>query len=146
MLQSQYGREAIKNMYTAAGLNVTVGVPEPFNRGYDNYTGGAAGIGNFNTLMNPTGALFTKIFYGFCTWGFTNDNIGVTNHVAYCRYYHDLAGLSYAFTLNVCAQLDSAVTFFDYRQGITQPILVQQAGLSSKSQLSFEGYIYPVSL
>lgn len=146
MLTARNAELAIKSMFTRAGQNLQIRNGEAFSQGYDNYTGGAANIANFNALCNPSGALYIKMFYGFVSWGIMNDNLGVTNHYVMSRYFHDQAGASYAFTLNYARTLDSAITFFSSEQGVTAPVFVNQCQLSSKSLISLDGYIFDISV
>jgi hypothetical protein len=53
MLSADNARKALQYNFTPN--NIKVSAPQPFSHGYDNYTGGMASIGNFNSLMrSPT--------------------------------------------------------------------------------------------
>jgi hypothetical protein len=146
MLTARNAQLAVENAYTRIGLPLkSISNAAPFVQPYDNYTGGQAGIGNFNAFMNPSGALITKIFYGYLSWGIINDNLGITNHYIDARWFHDLPGASWAFSFYYAKTLNSAVSLFDARAGTTAPVLVQSAGLTSKSQLAFDGYVFDIT-
>lgn len=49
MLSADNARKALQYNFTPN--NIKVGAPQPFTHGYDNYTGGMAALGNFNSLM-----------------------------------------------------------------------------------------------
>lgn len=139
MLSAYNAQIAIQKLY---GPAVSVGKGIPFVRGYDNVTGGAAAIGNFNALMNPTGASLERIFYGVTSWSMYNDNLGLTQNEIAAIYYHDLPGASYAYSFKLDQTLNSAVTFFSSVQGSFQPAFVQRVAFTGRTTLFFSGYVY----
>jgi len=147
MLQPEYAREALRLMYFSnGGLVVNVGKPEYFVRGYDNYSGGVASIGNFNDIIQPGGVgNFIKIFYGNICWGMTNDNLGATNQLILGTTYWDLAGAAYSYTLQPAYTTGSVITEpFDSRQGSVIGSM-SRVTMYGKCNMFFSGYMFPIS-
>ena len=130
------------------GPAVTVGKGDPFVRGYDNVTGGTAAISNFNAMMQPggPGTKLVNIFYGELTWAIYNDAIGAMNQQIVVIAFDDLAGASYAQTLNVMQTLGARPLIpCETIAGITQGVFASQVFFASRCTLHFSGYIYPIS-
>lgn len=146
MLEPEYAREAIRKMFQANSQNVTVGKAEYFSRGYDNFTGGPASIGNFNDLMRPGGGgNYNHIFYGNINWCMSNDNLGAVNQLILVTSVWDLAGTSYSYTLQASHTTGSdPVVPFDGKEGSLIGTATQVV-FYGKSEIYFSGYVFPIS-